>query len=424
MALLSPCPRYSPRAKCPALPSGQSLDYSITSPLDANAPLCKHTVPYATPSETWTAGQSITVTFEGSATHNGGHCQWSISYDGGKTFVVLYEELQYCFYTGNPTSGGQPTVKEYTIKLPSDLPSSNSAVFAWTWVNASGNREFYMNCADVVIQGTSASSYTGKQMTILNHAGYTFIPEFQGNYSTGLEYYTGASEITVNVAGGGSSGSSDTGSSASAGDQYSSTPADTSEYDSTTQPDIDYNSAKIAANDNYYDSSSAEQQVSSAPPLNIQTTGYPAAYAHASPETELDLTSASASASASTAEEKDAYDVINLTTAKGLPSQWEYEDAEYSTANPNSDDDCDESNDDDYDDCEDETDNNNNENYGGAYSTANAESGNTNVAADENAAVSITEIVKDIPADVEENLMNALYQFVSNAINKGLAKSN
>ncbi|KAJ2655184.1 hypothetical protein IWW48_005677 [Coemansia sp. RSA 1200] len=418
MALLSPCPRYSPRAKCPSLPGGQSLDYSITSPLDANAPLCKHTVPYASPSETWTAGQSVTVTFEGSATHNGGHCQWSISYDGGKTFVVLYEELKYCFYTGNPTSGGQPTVKEYTITLPSDLPSSNSAVFAWTWVNASGNREFYMNCADVAIKGTGASSYTGKQMTILNHAGYTFIPEFQGNYSTGLEYYTGASEITVNVAGGGSSGSPAS-SNASAGDQYISTSADTNEYDFTTQPEIDYNSAKVAANDNYYDTSSAEQQVSSAPQVDSQATGYPAAYAHASPEAELDLTSTLAS----TAEEKNMYDVINLTTAKGLPSQWDDEDAEYSTANPSNDDNCDESDDGDDDDCEDET-NNNDENNGGAYSTTNAENGNSNVAVGEDATVSITEIAKDIPADVEANLMNALYQFVSNAINGGLARSN
>ncbi|KAJ2659026.1 hypothetical protein IWW48_003735 [Coemansia sp. RSA 1200] len=204
MAMLSPCPRYSSKGKCPALPSGQQLDYSMTSPLGTNDPLCKHTVPYSTPCETWTAGQSVTVTFEGSATHGGGHCQWSISYDGGKTFVMLHQELGHCFSSGN----------SYTFSLPSNLPSSNKAVFAWTWVNAIGNREFYMNCADVAITGGSSSSFSGKEMVIANHAGYPTIPEFSGNYDTGVNYYNSAKTITV-TAGGGSN--------VSGGDSYNST---------------------------------------------------------------------------------------------------------------------------------------------------------------------------------------------------------
>ncbi|KAJ2436918.1 hypothetical protein GGF42_008798, partial [Coemansia sp. RSA 2424] len=40
MAMISPCPRYSPQGQnCPALPAGQSLDYSMSSPLGANEPL-------------------------------------------------------------------------------------------------------------------------------------------------------------------------------------------------------------------------------------------------------------------------------------------------------------------------------------------------------------------------------------------------
>ncbi|KAJ1938211.1 hypothetical protein FBU59_004513 [Linderina macrospora] len=113
-----------------------------------------------------------------------------MSYDGGKTFVVIHQELKYCFYTAAPSAGGQGTVRNYTFTLPSSLPGSDHAVFAWSWVNASGNREFYHNCADITIIG-SAGSYTGKQMTIANYgAGYPAIPEFLGNYNVGLSYYT------------------------------------------------------------------------------------------------------------------------------------------------------------------------------------------------------------------------------------------
>ncbi|KAJ2234855.1 hypothetical protein IWW45_003075 [Coemansia sp. RSA 485] len=191
--MISPCPRYSPRGvNCPAVPSGQSLDYSMSSPLGYNEPLCKHTTPFPTPSATWTAGQSVTVKLApGGAPHGGGHCQFSISYDGGNTFVVLYQVLKQCF-------GADQGQRDFTFTLPSNLPSSDKAVFAWTWVNAVGNREFYMNCADVAIKGSGPGSFTGKQMTIANHQGYPTIPEFSGNYDTGVQYYNDAKSITVN----------------------------------------------------------------------------------------------------------------------------------------------------------------------------------------------------------------------------------
>ncbi|KAJ1878633.1 hypothetical protein LPJ57_003302 [Coemansia sp. RSA 486] len=198
IALSYPCPRYNNAhgEDCPPVPEGQQVDYSITSPLGNTEPLCKRTVPYPSPSAQWTAGQSITVKFYGTARHNGGHCQFSMSYDGGQTFVVVHEILRYCLYDGiNGNTLGNP-VDSYTFDLPKDLPSSNNAVFAWTWVNASGNREFYMNCADVTVAGNS-NSYSGKQMTIANHQGYETIPEFRGDYDTGLNMYESAPVIKV-----------------------------------------------------------------------------------------------------------------------------------------------------------------------------------------------------------------------------------
>ncbi|KAJ2783303.1 hypothetical protein GGI15_002640, partial [Coemansia interrupta] len=87
-----------------------------------------------------------------------------------------------------------PSVLNFEVPLPANLPGTDHAVFAWTWVNASGNREFYMNCADIAISGP-AGSFTGKQMTILNYPGYPVVPEFLGNYNTGLAYYTNATQL-------------------------------------------------------------------------------------------------------------------------------------------------------------------------------------------------------------------------------------
>ncbi|KAJ2805154.1 hypothetical protein H4R20_002204 [Coemansia guatemalensis] len=182
----------------------------MTSPIPADGVLCKSNTPWPEPVAKWTAGQSITVEFEGSAVHDGGHCQFSLSYDGGKTFAVVYELIRYCFVGGEGVPGGR--TNSYTFDLPKNIPSSDKVVFAWSWVNNVGNREFYMNCADVTISGGSSSSYTGKQMVIANHNGYPTIQPF-GNpddYAKGYALYKNAPEVTVgpNGSSGGSDGSS------------------------------------------------------------------------------------------------------------------------------------------------------------------------------------------------------------------------
>ncbi|KAJ1910091.1 hypothetical protein LPJ71_003296, partial [Coemansia sp. S17] len=135
---------------------------------------------------------------------------FSLSYDGGNTFVVVYQVLGRCF-------GADQGTRQYTFGLPAGLPGSDKVVFAWTWVNAIGNREFYMNCADVAIKGGSAP-YTGKQMTIANHNGYPTIPEFSGSFDTGANYYNNATTITVSGNGSSSGGGS------GSGGQYIDTP--------------------------------------------------------------------------------------------------------------------------------------------------------------------------------------------------------
>ncbi|KAI8318875.1 hypothetical protein GQ54DRAFT_320857 [Martensiomyces pterosporus] len=242
MTFIKPCARFTPYGNnCPAPPSPLDWDYDMTSPIGSEGsqvmPLCRYTQTYNTPTETWTPGTSVTINFyqQDVTGHYGGHCEFSISYDGGSTFVVLKQVLQYCFYNG-PSTSDVPQVFSYNVDLPANLPGSNHAVFAWTWVNASGNREYYMNCADIAINGP-AGSLTGKQMTIANYgAGYPTIPEFLGNYNTGLQYYTNATQVTVTGNGYGSGSGSTSSAPATTTSSKTSTTAAASTSTTSTQP--------------------------------------------------------------------------------------------------------------------------------------------------------------------------------------------
>ncbi|KAL1887110.1 hypothetical protein Cpir12675_006689 [Ceratocystis pirilliformis] len=144
---------YPPPLRSKANPyAGSDIDYSITSPLDKSGSdyPCKGTLNLlgtaaATSVATWTAGQAYNMSVSGGAIHGGGSCQLSLSYDKGKTFTVIHS------YVGNcPTS----TTSSYDFSIPSDAVSGE-ALFAWTWFNEIGNREMYMNCAVVNIEGSS-----------------------------------------------------------------------------------------------------------------------------------------------------------------------------------------------------------------------------------------------------------------------------
>jgi hypothetical protein len=125
------------------------IDYSMTSPLlkdGSNFP-CKgyqNDRPFV-PVATYSAGSTYNMTIAGSAVHGGGSCQLSLSYDNGATFRVIKSMI-----------GGCPLTSTYDFTIPSYAPDGN-ALFAWTWQNEMGNREYYMNCATVSIEGSSAS---------------------------------------------------------------------------------------------------------------------------------------------------------------------------------------------------------------------------------------------------------------------------
>lgn len=138
---------YALRSKFNPKNDWTNIDYSNTSPLlaDGSNYPCKgyqNDRPFKSVAE-FVAGSDHNLTLSGSATHNGGSCQISMSYDNGATFRVIKSII-----------GGCPLVNSYDFTVPSTAPSGN-ALLAWSWQNLNGNREFYMNCAQINVVATT-----------------------------------------------------------------------------------------------------------------------------------------------------------------------------------------------------------------------------------------------------------------------------
>lgn len=94
------------------------------------------------------------------ARHGGGHCQFSLSADGGKTFHLIGEYTHTCpdFYY------------EWPVKIPDNVPDCNESgkcLFVWSWT-AVNIDQFYQNCADVIIKGKKDGEYPKKGITIVD----------------------------------------------------------------------------------------------------------------------------------------------------------------------------------------------------------------------------------------------------------------
>ncbi|KAJ9087905.1 hypothetical protein DSO57_1028485 [Entomophthora muscae] len=155
MELLTPAPR---RSKYNTNYAEGDIDYSMSSPLNDDGrdfPCLGY--PRGPPSAAYRAGKSISVSIIGTAPHNGGHCQFSISYDGIK-FVVLKTIMGKC----------PAPRRKFSVKIPPSA-GTGAAVFAWTWINRSGQREFYMNCADINILGKKKGHITGHELLVANY---------------------------------------------------------------------------------------------------------------------------------------------------------------------------------------------------------------------------------------------------------------
>lgn len=131
--------------------AGSDVNFELKSPIQAAQFPCGNSLDLlgteqGAPVAEYQAGQSYQATIEGGAAHEGGSCQFSLSYDEGATFQVIQSIVGDC-----PVSGGS----SFDFTIPADAPSSDAAVFSWSWINKIGNREFYQNCAVVSISGGS-----------------------------------------------------------------------------------------------------------------------------------------------------------------------------------------------------------------------------------------------------------------------------
>ena len=107
-------------------------------------------------------GSKQPLTFIGQATHGGGSCQVSITYDtepnANSVWKVVHSIEGGCpaqntaGNMGSDASAVDPFT--YTFPIPDNIPTGNATV-AWTWLNKIGNREFYMNCGAIELTGTS-----------------------------------------------------------------------------------------------------------------------------------------------------------------------------------------------------------------------------------------------------------------------------
>jgi hypothetical protein len=91
----------------------------------------------------------ILLSLAGSAPHDGGTCQVSITFDEEPTKESVFKVIQ-TFEGGCPVNNAK-----FTFNLPKEFPNAERATLAWTWFNRIGNREMYMDCAPISITGGS-----------------------------------------------------------------------------------------------------------------------------------------------------------------------------------------------------------------------------------------------------------------------------
>ncbi|RKF60304.1 hypothetical protein OnM2_052057 [Erysiphe neolycopersici] len=140
-------------------------------------------------------GSKQQLSFVGGATHGGGSCQVSITYDAAPSksskFKVIHSIIGGCPARNAPGNIGTSATTEdpdkYEFSIPDNLPSGD-AVLAWTWFNKVGNREMYMNCAPVKLTGGGAAKRDLKNETLIARGmeAYEALPDmFVANIGNG-----------------------------------------------------------------------------------------------------------------------------------------------------------------------------------------------------------------------------------------------
>ena len=104
------------------------------------------------------------------AAHSGGSCQVALLYDGGTSFHVVKSFEGNCPRVRTPgaLTNHYDRNQDYSFTIPADSPAGDRVILAWTWFNASGNREMYMSCCPIAIIGDGGVPPHGPPLFIAN----------------------------------------------------------------------------------------------------------------------------------------------------------------------------------------------------------------------------------------------------------------
>ncbi|KAG0239431.1 hypothetical protein B0O80DRAFT_492715 [Mortierella sp. GBAus27b] len=221
VGLRVPCARGTTNKACKLVGGEKAIDYDTPSPIAnskqilvsslkkgwKSAGLCKHTDKNSMvkTKPTLKAGKTIATEYETNDPHykyKGGHCQWALSYDNGKHYVVFQDKLNTCFKGAKKSQGSKMATFKINVKIPSSAPAGN-AIFLWIFYNEEGNREIYTACSDVKITNSSKNrKFSGVEPFIANFGPSKFgtkaLPDYQGLYSSSvMKNFTQRKKITI-----------------------------------------------------------------------------------------------------------------------------------------------------------------------------------------------------------------------------------
>ncbi|KAF9919827.1 hypothetical protein FBU30_010484 [Linnemannia zychae] len=94
------------------------------------------------------------------ARHGGGTCEFSLSYDNGKTFHLIGRYTRTC----------PDAYYQWPVKIPDNVPSctqKDRCLFVWTWT-ANILPQWYMNCADIRLTGVKNGRLPSKSIQIVD----------------------------------------------------------------------------------------------------------------------------------------------------------------------------------------------------------------------------------------------------------------
>lgn len=100
-------------------------------------------------------GATQKITFDGTAPHHGGSCQFAVTADSPPTKTSAWQVI-LSIQGGCPTKDNGATGSEYDVVIPDGI-APGKYTFAWTWIPyQSGGPEFYMNCSPIEVTGGKA----------------------------------------------------------------------------------------------------------------------------------------------------------------------------------------------------------------------------------------------------------------------------